>query len=255
MTSLHIVAAHPAPDSFTLAWAQASARGAQALGWQSSFSDLYRLGFDPAEQAAFYGENAAGFDVLKAQEAASREGRLPPVVQAEAERLRGADALILHFPLWWFAPPAMVKGWCERVLAHGAMHDVDNRFDTGRFKGKRVLFCVSTGSRAEESAPDGKEGNVQMLLWPLAYTFRYLGFDVCVPQVIHGVHGYNKADRRTAMETRLRETLAAQTALIEGIFRRPLLAFNPDSDFTAEGRLKPGAPSYTPFITTRGGAD
>lgn len=136
----------------------------------------------------------------------------------------------------------------ERVLAHGRTHDVDNRFDTGRFRGRKVLFCVSTGARAEESGPDGKEGDTRLHLWPAAYTFRYLGFDVLEPVLVHGVHGYNRSGRKTAMEARLAKTLADQKDLIARFDDLPVMRFNPDGDFDAEGRLAPGAPSHSPFI-------
>ncbi|TYC64406.1 NAD(P)H-dependent oxidoreductase [Marinobacter sp. BW6] len=45
---------------------------------------------------------------------------------------------------------------------------------------------------------------MQMLLWPLAYTFRYLGFDVLRPLIVHGVHGYHKGAAKDDLENRLR---------------------------------------------------
>ena len=83
----------------------------------------------------------------------------------------------------------ILKGWFDRVLAHGLEHDTDRRFDRGRYRGRKALFCVTTGSKATESAYNGREGDVQMLLWPTAMTLRYLGFTVLVPEIIHGVHG------------------------------------------------------------------
>lgn len=166
----------------------------------------------------------------------------------EIAKLEAADRVILHFPLWWFAPPAVLKGWMERVFAHGRTHDVDNRFDRGRFRGRKVLFCVTTGARAAESGPDGKEGDTRLHLWPAAYTFRYLGFEVLQPVLVHGVHGYNRGDRKAALEVRLAAALAGQAALMRDFDRLPTMTFNSDSDFDAEGRLKRGAPHHSPFI-------
>lgn len=209
-------------------------------------SDLYALGFDPAERGAHYG--VSPFDALKAQEAASAEGRLPPDVAAEVDKIRAADLVILHFPLWWFAPPAMIKGWCDRALTHGALHNVDARFDTGLCRGKHVLFCVTTGANAAESSPAGKEGDTRLHLWPLAYTFRYLGFSVYEPELLHGVHGYHRGDRATALAARLRTALEGQAALVAGLPGRGTIPFNADTDFDQDGRLRPEAPSYSPFI-------
>jgi NAD(P)H dehydrogenase (quinone) len=44
-----IVLAHPEPASFTAAWAEASAEGAEAAGARVLWSDLCAMGFDPVE--------------------------------------------------------------------------------------------------------------------------------------------------------------------------------------------------------------
>ena len=247
MPTTLIVLVHPEPDSFTAHWARASAEASTALGHDVLVSDLYAQGFDPAEGPVHY-RTPGRFDALKAQEAAAKTGTLPADVAAEVEKVRAADRLIFHFPLWWFAPPAMLKGWFDRALAHHALHDVDRRFDTGPCRGKRALFCVTTGSRATESGPDGKEGDTRLLLWPAAYTLRYTGMTVLDPLLVHGVHGYNRDDRKAALDARLAATLDAQAGLIARFDSLPEMAFNADTDFDETGRLKPGAPSVTPFI-------
>lgn len=243
-----ILHAHPSPHSFTACWADASAAAAESLGDNVLRSDLCGEGFDPTEDPAHYADPPHPFDVLKAQEQASARNTLPQDVETEIAKLEAADRLILHFPLWWFAPPSILKGWMERVLAHGRTHDVDNRFDTGRFRGRKVLFCVTTGARAAESGSDGKEGDTRLHLWPAAYTFRYLGFDVLEPVLVHGVHGYNRGNRKAAMEACLARVLADQRDLIARFDDLPLIRFNPDSDFDSQGRLRSDAPSHSPFI-------
>lgn len=249
MPRTHVVLFHPEPGSFNGAWARASLAASDALGHATTFSDPYAEGFDPAERAAHYAAPPVPFDPLKAQQHAAP---LPKDTAREVERLRGADRLILHFPMWWFAPPAMVKGWCDRVLAHGHTHDTKTRFDTGQFSRLEVLFCVTTGGDAVESAPDGREGNWRLLLWPLAQTFRYMGARVKQPVAVHGVHGYHRGDRETALRRRLQGTLEAQAALLAGWQDIPAMPFNPDADFDDTGRLRPGAPSHSPFIRRPG---
>ena len=134
------------------------------------------------------------------------------------------------------------------VLAHGRTHDVDNRFDSGRFRGRKALFCVTTGASAAESGPDGKEGDTRLHLWPSAYTLRYLGFDVLDPVLVHGVHGYHRDARKAKLEERLKAALAAAPELLSRFDERPVMKFNADTDFDDDGRLKPEAPSYSPFI-------
>ena len=246
MTTTLVLCAHPEPRSFCGQWADATAQAAERLGHTVLRSDL--CDFDAVERAEHYDEPGTPFDVLKAQERSSVTDRLPRDVSAEIEKLEAADRIILHFPLWWFAPPAVLKGWFERVLLHGRTHDVTHRFDTGRFRGRKALFCVSTGADAVESGPDGKEGDTRLHLWPAAYTMRYLGFDVLEPVLVHGVHGYHQSARKADLEMRLRSVLSDQTGLIRDFDNRPCMPFNHDADFDAEGRLRPNAPSYSPFI-------
>lgn len=250
MTTTLIVLAHPDPRSFNGAWANATRSACEGLGDTVLFSDLVAMGFDPVERARHYPhrETATCFDTLKAQEEAAARNLLPADVTAEIEKLWRADRVVFHFPVWWFAPPAILKGWFDRVLAHGALHSVAERFDTGHFRGKKALFCVTTGSKESESAFNGKEGDIQMLLWPAAYTLRYLGFSVAVPEIVHGVHGYHRGARQEALQDRLASVLAAQGRLMADFDNRALLQFNADTDFDENGTLKEDRPSYSRFI-------
>ncbi|GAA6181374.1 NAD(P)H-dependent oxidoreductase [Shimia sp. NS0008-38b] len=250
MPTTLLVLAHPSRKSFNGAWAEASAAACEAAGHKVLWSDLSAHQFDAVEGARHFGQDPSGqFDPLKAHEAAVAEGMLPRDTAAEVEKIKAADLIIFHFPLWWFAPPAVLKGWFDRVLVHGDLHRVEDRFDTGLCRGKRALFCVTTGASAAECGPGGKEGDVNMLLWPSAYTLRYLGMDVYVPEVVHSVHGYFAGAEEAALQARLGRVLDGQAELVDGLGKRALLPFNADSDFDENGRLKAGVKSVSGFIT------
>lgn len=250
LTTTLIVLAHPDKHSFNGSWASATGRAAKAAGHSVLLSDLASMEFDPAESARHYPDflRSGTFDPLKAQEDAAEADILPAAVGSEIDKLRRADFVVFHFPMWWFSPPALLKGWFDRVFAHGAMHDVDHRFDSGLCLGKRALFCVTTGSSEAESAFNGKEGDVQMLLWPSAYTLRYLGFTVLKHEIVHGVHGYHRGARLDQMKDRLRAALENQGSLIANFEERPFIEFNADSDFEPDGGLKTKSPSHSWFI-------
>ncbi len=248
MPTTLIILAHPERRSFNGAWAEESARQSTTQGQTVLWSDLNAMGFDPAESAKHYRAPAVPFDPLKAQENAAFANSLPDTVQTEIAKITKADRLIFHFPIWWFGPPAILKGWCERVLAHGALHTVDERFDNGRCIGKKAMFCVTAGAQQSESAHNGKEGDVQMLLWPLAYTLRYLGMTVLQPKVCSGVHGYFKEEAETELKLRLSSVLKKHADTIKDFDSLPSITFNSDRDFDSDGRLKPEAPSHSHFI-------
>ena len=248
-----IVIAHPEPKSFTGSWAEASAKAAEALGHKVLFSDLVAMGFDPVEKESHYQDvvnvNAdAPFDPLRMQDQAAKQQALSADVAAEILKIKSADQIIFHFPLWWFGAPAILKGWFDRCLVHGELHNSSQRFDSGLCLDKKAIFCVSTGSTAMESSPAGKEGDIHMLLWPLAYALRYLGFTILKPSLAHGVHGFHQGEAKLDLESRLRQILFDQKSLIANFDEMPVMTFNRDDEFDENGMLDVSAKSHIPFI-------
>ena len=245
-----VVLAHPDQRSFNGSWASATAASLEHLSYRVLQSDLTDMEFDAVESAKHYSgfPQDRPFDPLKTQAEYSSTETLPADIKTEIAKLQQADLVVIHFPLWWFAPPAILKGWLDRVLVHGGLHTVDRRFDRGLFNGKRVLFCVTTGASEHECAFNGKEGDVQMLLWPTAYTFRYLGFDILQPEIIHGVHGYFEGSEEAALQQRLKKILAQQETLLATIADRPTIRFNSDQEFDDTGSLRPDVPTHSYFI-------
>src|SRR3546814_15627691 len=58
--------------------------------------------------------------VLKANEQPGKEGYAPrPENVAEREHLEKLDVLTFVYPVWFGTPPAMLKGYLERVVGSG----------------------------------------------------------------------------------------------------------------------------------------
>jgi NAD(P)H dehydrogenase (quinone) len=108
-----MVTAHPDADSFTSAVAGAARRGMQRGGHRVVELDLYALGFVPAMSAA---ERAAYHEATPL---------IDPMTIEHAGLVRRSQALVFVYPTWWGGPPAMLRGWMERVLVPG----VAFRFD------------------------------------------------------------------------------------------------------------------------------
>ena len=97
-----IVYCHPDPQSFTASARAAAERGLTRAGHEVRCADLYAEGFDP---------------VMRREELCAyhtRDDNERPVA-AELERLRWAEALVFVYPTWWYAQPALLKGWLDRV--------------------------------------------------------------------------------------------------------------------------------------------
>lgn len=108
-----VVTAHPGEDSFNHAIAAAATRGSERAGHHVTTLDLYAIGFAPAmtvaERRAYHTDRPL----------------IDPMVSAHAELVQRADVLAFVYPTWWSGPPAMLRGWLERVMVPG----VAFRFD------------------------------------------------------------------------------------------------------------------------------
>jgi NAD(P)H dehydrogenase (quinone) len=127
------VLSHPDPDSFNIAVAQAYCETVRGLGHQGVLRDLYRMEFDP---------------VLKASERPTApDFALSPDVAAELEVIGGADIFVLVYPIWFGTPPAMIKGYVERVLGAGFSHkSARTHAFSPLLGGKQLLSFTSSGT-------------------------------------------------------------------------------------------------------------
>ena len=246
----HIVLAHPERQSFNAHLAQVARRALEAQGWSVSLSDLYDMGFDPCERAEHYAGRLQPqrFDVQAEQRHASERGAIPAPVAAEIERLDRADLLILQYPMWWHLPPAMLKGWLDRVLIYGEVYTSKKRFENGRFAGKRSLISVTVGTSADTYAFDGRSGDIDLLLWPVNFSLAYVGYAVLAPFVAYGVEAGLRYSGASVVEARLKRVEDDLGAALHDLDRRAVIPFNRMAEWGADGRIVPGAPVHSPFI-------
>ena len=246
----HIVLAHPEAKSFNAHLSGISQAVLGAAGWQTTLSDLYDMDFDPREGPHHY-RSRKDPDVFHAQTEQrfnTENDSTPADVDAEAKRLLDCDLLVVHFPLWWFGMPAILKGWMDRVFVYGRMYRSTMRYDKGICFGKKVIACVTTGASAEACSYRGREGDTRLHLWPILFSFRYLGFDVLEPEIFHGVGGVAFVEGHETGLSTLDSYAGRWRAALETLSTRPRVQYNRDHDFDETKRLVPGAPVYSPFV-------
>jgi NAD(P)H dehydrogenase (quinone) len=172
-------------------------------------------------------------------------------VTDELAILDRADLLVLQYPMWWHLPPAMLKGWFDRVLAYGAAYTSKKRFERGQFVGKRAMLSVTVGTSRSTYAHDGRSGDINLMLWPINFTLAYVGYDVLAPYVAYGVEAGLRYSEPAAVEERLSTIVADFRATLARIGRRETIAFNRMDEWGPDGRLAPGAPVHSPYIRRR----
>ncbi len=190
-----IVHCHPEPGSFNAELKNLAVSSLRDLGHTTEVSDLYAEGFDPAEGPGHYDDrhDPECFCALAEQRHASSAGALSEDVRREIERLERADLVILQFPLWWHAQPAMLKGWFDRVFVAGGLYTSAMRYDRGYFRGKRAICSVTTGAPETAFGLSGRGGNMEHILWPMQYSLHYMGFAVLPAFVAYGIQGHGFA--------------------------------------------------------------
>lgn len=113
-----IVFAHPERHSLNGALLDIAVAELQSQGHEVQVSDLYTMHWKAAVDRSDFPDLPTG-ERLKVASASSHEfaaDGLTDDVKAEQEKLLWADTVILQFPLWWFAMPAILKGWVDRDL-------------------------------------------------------------------------------------------------------------------------------------------
>jgi len=236
-----IVYSHPEPTSFNAAMKAVAVDTLGGPGCRVEVSDLYAEGFDPVEAPRHYcdRENAQAFAPLAEQRHAWNTATLSPEVRREIARLQRADLVILQFPLWWHAQPAVLKGWFDRVFVSGGLYSSRMRYDRGYFHGKRALLSVTSGAPAEAFGPGARGGDMDCLLWPMHYSLHYMGFTVLPPFFATGIQGHGYSYRQASdFSAHLEAQKAAWAAHLRQLDTMAPLQFPGWDDWDDEGQPK-----------------
>ena len=191
------------------------------------------------------------FDAQKEQRHASDAARCRRSSWRNCARLDEADLLILQYPMWWHMPPAILKGWFDRVLAYGGVYTARRRFEAGRFAGKRALLSVTVGTSRATYEHDGRSGDISLMLWPVEFTLAYVGYEILAPFVAYGVEGSLRYSDPGEIEARLAPSRPTCSGDLHRLAERPIVPFNRMSEWGADGRIKPDAPVLSPYIRRR----
>ena len=133
-----VVVGHPVPGSFNRAIADAIRETWHAADCEVRFHDLVEEGFDPRLTAA------------EARGLASADR----LVQRHIAELCDSEMLAVIHPNCWRAPPAIMKGWIDRVFAPDAAYGFAKGVDRGDVPvgllATRVALVINTGNTPME---------------------------------------------------------------------------------------------------------
>lgn len=212
-----LVFAHPEPRSLNGALRDVAIKELRAQGHEVRVSDLYADGWKAQVDRADFPSLAQEERLVPvgSSKKAFETDTLTQDARSEIEKLLWADALIIQFPLWWFAMPAILKGWVDRVFAYGFAYGVGehsdrrwgDRYGEGALSGKRAMLIVTAGGWEQHYAARGINGPIDDLLFPINHGILYYpGYDVLPPFVVYNADRLDDAGFQTAAE-HLRERM------------------------------------------------
>jgi len=163
---ISVILAHPDPASFNHAIAQEAVAALKKNGHEVFFHDLYQERFDPIIPACEIPE----------------EGPVHAGVDPYCREIGSVDGIIIVHPNWWGQPPAILKGWIDRVLRPGVAYrflegDSGEGTPVGLLKAKAALvFNTSNTLPEREQAVFGD---------PLRFIWEKCIFGLCGIQDFH----------------------------------------------------------------------
>jgi NAD(P)H dehydrogenase (quinone) len=152
---ISIILGHPTPGSFNHAIATKAIETLSAFGHEVFFHDLYAENFDPIMRTAEIPRGAPA----------------PAEIERHSAEIISADGIVIIHPNWWCQPPAILKGWVDRVLRPGQAY----RFEAGRSVGMlkaRTALVITTANNAQEN-------EVAMYGDPLEVFWKKVVFGLC----------------------------------------------------------------------------
>lgn len=133
-----LILAHPDTGSFNHAIARIALDSLKKAGHTVYYHDLYLEGFDP---------------VLPATEI-PRDVILDSTISRHCEEIAIADGIIIIHPNWWGQPPAILKGWIDRIIRPGVAYrflegDSGEGVPVGLLKARSAIVFNTANTPAE----------------------------------------------------------------------------------------------------------
>ena len=129
-----IIYTHPNPNSLNHAILEQVEQGLKDGNHSYKVIDLYADNFNPV---IVYNEQKKRRDLENDEETALYR-----------ELINQADHLIFIYPIWWYALPAMLKGFIDRVFASGFAYTSAGKIPKGLFTNKSAWVIYTIDSPA-----------------------------------------------------------------------------------------------------------
>lgn len=163
---ISVILAHPNKESFNHAIAAITVETLNQNGHEIYFHDLYEEKFDP---------------ILPAEEI-PKDTPLPSEIEKHCNEISKIDGIIVIHPNWWGQPPAILKGWIDRIIRPGVAYefledDEGEGVPNGLLKAKSAIVFNTSNTETE------REMNV--FADPLETIWKNCVFDLCGVKIFY----------------------------------------------------------------------
>ncbi|WP_050613709.1 NAD(P)H-dependent oxidoreductase [Bacillus testis] len=179
-----IVFAHPSQDSFNGAILKTICTQLQNQGQPVEIRDLYRLSFSPVltqDEIRGFKELSYSKDIAK-----------------EQDYIDWADVLYFIYPTWWYAAPAILKGYFDRVLSSGFAFQSTLEGPAGLLKGKKAFVIETAGDTEKSLAIRGLSENMRHTIDQ--GILGYCGIEVVQHFILAGIHDLSNEERQLHLD-------------------------------------------------------
>jgi putative NADPH-quinone reductase len=128
--NIFVLIGHQNQGSFCHAIASTAIDELKALGHEVVYHDLYAEQFDP----------------ILPHEEIPKDAPLDPVVAQHCREVREADGYLVVHPNWWAMPPAILKGWIDRVIRPGVTHQFGPNGPESLIPGRRAVVITTSNT-------------------------------------------------------------------------------------------------------------
>jgi NAD(P)H dehydrogenase (quinone) len=181
-----VILAHPDPESFNHSVAKSVMLQLSSKGHEVKVRDLYALGFDPV------------MTLEEWQDYSQKELPPAPEILEEQQAVLWANHLIFIYPTWWWSPPAILKGYFDRVFTPDFAFDANSDPSLGLLKNKKVIIIQTTGAPEEFVVGEGMDAAVKKLMQ--AGVFGFLEMEVLHHEFLTGINGKTYNELKTVLE-------------------------------------------------------
>ncbi len=136
-----IVFAQAGEKSFNHAILERVVSACKRIGVDYTVRDLYQMKFNPV----FSPEDMRNVE----------QNRVSSDIEEEQQVITDADTLIMIYPVWWWAQPAILKGWIDRVFTNQFAFRYEPNGPVGLLTGKKALVFTTTRESEAEIKADG----------------------------------------------------------------------------------------------------